>query len=160
VRLSTRPAGEPDRAFLFEVYASTREDELARTGWDAAQKHAFLEMQFSAQHTQYHEHYPGARFEVVEVDGQPVGRLYVHETPAEIRLMDVALLAPWRNRGIGSRLMDALIAASERSRRPIGLHVERDNPAMRMYLRLGFEEVEERGFYVYMTRPPGTGERA
>ena len=60
-----------DMAFLCRVYASTREEELAVTDWSAAQKEAFLVMQFNAQHTYYQENYRGAAFQ----GGRPACRL-------------------------------------------------------------------------------------
>jgi hypothetical protein len=57
--ITFRPITENDMDFLYRVYASTREDELAVTDWDDAQKEEFLKMQFNAQHVYYQEHYPG-----------------------------------------------------------------------------------------------------
>ena len=81
-----------DRSFLFAVYASTRELELAAVEWDVAQKAAFVRMQFDAQHAYYQEHYAGAAFDIILVNGQPAGRLYVSREEDEIRIVDIALL--------------------------------------------------------------------
>jgi len=56
-RVSLRPIRPDDAAFLYEVYASTRTEELAVVDWDAAQKAAFLHQQYAAQHQFYQEHY-------------------------------------------------------------------------------------------------------
>jgi hypothetical protein len=48
-----------------------REQEPATLPWDAAQKAAFVQMPFAAQHVQYQEHYAGADFDVILVDTQP-----------------------------------------------------------------------------------------
>jgi hypothetical protein len=58
-------------------YAGTREQELAAPPCDAAQKAAFVEMQFDAQPAQYQEHSAGATFDIILLDGQPAGRLHV-----------------------------------------------------------------------------------
>lgn len=70
-----RPATDADIPFLFRVYASSRADEMALVDWSDEQKQDFLQMQFDAQHSYYHENYAQARFDVIEVDGVPVGRL-------------------------------------------------------------------------------------
>src|SRR6202040_3804824 len=57
--ITLRPIRPEDRGFLFRVYASTREEELALTDWDEEQKRAFLEGQFAAQDTWYRERYEG-----------------------------------------------------------------------------------------------------
>ncbi len=93
--------GPDDAAFLTEVYASTRADEMARLDWHEAQKRAFLRMQFEAQHKDYTARYRGARFDIIELDREPVGRLYVDRRKREIRVIDIALLPAYRGRGIG-----------------------------------------------------------
>ena len=91
-----RPARPEDREFLLSVYASTRTEELTPVPWTDEQKAAFLRMQFDAQDAHYRAHYEGATYEVIEVDGLPAGRLYVHRRPKEIRLVDIALLPRFR----------------------------------------------------------------
>src|SRR5882672_3989068 len=85
-----------DEAFLFEVYASTRTAELAATGWSEPQQESFLRMQFQAQDKHYRGNYPGADLQIIRVDGQPAGRLYIHRRAGEIRIMDIALLPAFR----------------------------------------------------------------
>lgn len=151
--VTLRPATPEDEAFLYRVYAGTRQEELARTGWDETQKEAFLRMQFEAQSRHYREHYAGAEFSVVLADGRPAGRLYVARWPEETRIVDIALLAEHRGRGIGTRLLNDLVSESEASGKPLSIHVERFNPALRLYGRLGFEVVEDRGVYLLLWRP-------
>jgi GNAT superfamily N-acetyltransferase len=155
VRVSLRPARPSDEDFLRRVYASTREEELAPTGWDDATKEAFLAQQFRAQHEHYVANYEGAAFDIVLVEGEPAGRLYVMRWPETIRVMDISLLPGHRGRGIGARLLERLMDEASAVGKPVTIHVERNNRAMTLYERLGFEEVEERGVYVLMEwRPP------
>jgi ribosomal protein S18 acetylase RimI-like enzyme len=147
-----RPVGDEDLAFLRRVYSSTRTEELAVTGWDDATKEAFLAQQFAAQHAHYLGNYEGATYDVVIVDGEPAGRLYVARWDDEIRVMDVALLPEHRGRGVGTRLLESLLEEGERSGKKVSIHVERANPAVALYERLGFEPVEEKGVYVLMER--------
>ena len=141
-----------DRDFLYRVYASTREEELAVLDWDAAQKDAFLTMQFEAQHTYYMDQFRAAAFEVVVVDGVDAGRLYVDRRADEIRIIDIALLPEHRGRGIGSRLLEGVLSEARGAGLPVRIHVEPFNPAMRLYQRLGFMKVEEQGVYHLMER--------
>src|SRR5439155_13681319 len=87
-----RPAGNDDLAFLVRVYASTRAEELVPVPWSDADKAAFVAMQFEAQHAAYRSAYPHAAFDVIEVGGEPAGRLYVDRRPADIRVIDIALV--------------------------------------------------------------------
>jgi len=146
-----------DEPFLFQVYASTRLEELAVTGWDAEQTRAFLAQQFTAQHTHYQTHYADARFSVIMDGGVPIGRLYVARGPREIRIIDIALLPEHRGRGVGARLLEGIQAEGRASARAVSIHVERFNPALRLYQRLGFQEVEDKGVYLLLTWMPDHG---
>lgn len=142
-----RPSTADDNAFLFDVYASTREDELAALDWDAPTKAAFLEHQFNAQDSHYRAHYAGAEFLVIMAGTDLIGRLYVERGKADIHVIDIALLPAWRGRGIGTRLMGDLISEAGDSGRRVVLYVEANNPARRLYARLGFAEVEKGPVY-------------
>ena len=124
-----RPITSADEPFLYEVYSSTREEELAQTGWPESDKQAFLKMQFSAQQRYYQEHFQKASFQIVLYKGQPAGRLYIDRNDKEIRLIDVALLAKYRNKGIGTGLLQDLLFEATQTRKPIRIHVEKFNPA-------------------------------
>ena len=149
--ITLRRVGPADEEFLFRVYASTREEELAPVGWTEEQKEAFLLQQFQAQSAYWGEHYTaGADFRVVEVDGVPAGRFYVHRGAEEIRLVDIALLPEYRRGGIGTRLIEDLLAEAGGRGLPVTAHVEVFNPARSLYNRLGFATVEERGIYLFL----------
>jgi ribosomal protein S18 acetylase RimI-like enzyme len=158
--VTLRPGEPDDEEFLYRVYASTREAELALVDWDAAQKAAFLRMQFAAQHQYYQEHYTGAAFQVILADGRPAGRLYVARWPDEIRIVDIALLPEYRNAGIGTALLRELLAEGAQAGKPVTIHVEQFNPALRLYARLGFTRIAERGVYYLMEWSPARGNAA
>ena len=151
MELTLRPASPLDEEFLYQVYASTRSEELAQVNWDPAQKEDFLRMQFNAQAAFYRDNYPGAEFLVILVDGTPAGRLYVQRRAGETRIMDIALLSPYRGQGIGTTLMNEIIAEGQ----PVTIHVEIFNPALRLYTRLGFRKIADKGVYWLMRREPG-----
>ncbi|HEV7886791.1 MAG TPA: GNAT family N-acetyltransferase [Acidimicrobiales bacterium] len=155
-----RPAGPEDREFLLSVYASTRTDEVAILPWDDAQKAVFLRQQAEAQDADYRRRSPDAQFLVVEYDGQDVGRLYRAEVPGVdgrpvgLRMMDVALLPEWRSRGIGTRIINDLVAEAEARGLVLSLHVEHWNPVKRLYERLGFVVAGQNEVYALMERAP------
>lgn len=155
--ITLRPIAADDLPFLLAVYASTRADELAPLGWGAEQQAIFVQQQFLAQHQYYQQHYTDAAFQVILVDGQPAGRLYVARWPSEIRLIDIALLPAWRGRAVGTRLLNDLFDEAVAARKPIRIHVEKFNPALRLYQRLGFVSIEDRGVYWFMEWAPGVG---
>ncbi len=149
--VSLRPATPADRDLLFRVYASTREEELAPVPWPAEAKEAFLRQQFDAQDAWWRTHYAGATFEVVVVDGRDAGRLYLWEGPSEIRIVDVALLPEARGGGAGRRLIRDVQRRAMAAGKSVTIHVERMNPALALYERLGFRLVEDKGVYLFLS---------
>lgn len=154
--LSLRPISPDDMDFLLRLYRSTREEELAMVDWTPEQKDWFILMQFNAQHTWYQEHYVGASFDVLLVDGVPAGRLYIHRRETEIRLVDISFLPEVRGRGLGTALLRDLCAEAEAAGKPLTIHVEKYNPAMRLYQRLGFTRIDETGPYDLMEWKPAS----
>ena len=124
--------------------------------WDDAQKDAFLRLQFDAQDAWWREHYAQASFDVILVDGEPAGRLYVHRGASEIRIVDIALLPEHRGNGVGSSLLRDLLTEADAGGQSVTIHVERMNPALRFYERLGFSVAEDKGVYLFLERRPAT----
>lgn len=153
-QVTLRAISQTDEPFLLSVYASTREEELALLDWEKQQKEQFLRMQFDAQHRYYQDQFAGADFQIVLLDGQAIGRLYVDRRPDEFRLIDIALLPSYRNAGIGSDLLKNLLAEARHDHKPVRIHVEQLNPAMRLYQRLGFVQIGESGVYNLMQWTP------
>ena len=160
--ISLRPITDADLPFLYALYASTRAEELARVPWSEEQKAAFLAQQFSAQHQYWQENYRDTRWDLVEADGEPIGRFYVARWAAEIRILDIALIPERRGGGLATTLIGDLLAEADATGRPVTIHVEMYTPARRLYERLGFRQVDGgTGVYLKMERPPaGAGAAA
>jgi ribosomal protein S18 acetylase RimI-like enzyme len=149
-KIKFRPIKQKDQDFLFGLYASTRQDEMKLVTWDEAEKKKFLKLQFGAQHKFYTEQFGKARFDLIELEGEPIGRLYVDRRKEEIRVIDIALLPEYRSRGLGSELMKNILNEALLKQLPVRIHVEQNNPARRLYDRLGFQQIEENGIYHLM----------
>jgi ribosomal protein S18 acetylase RimI-like enzyme len=156
--LGLRAIRPDDEAFLYQVYASTREEELRPLAWEEAQKQAFLTMQFTAQHRYYQEQFPHASFDVILQGERPIGRLYVDRRDDEISIVDIALLPEHRNAGIGTALLRGLLAEAAAAGKPIRIYVERYNPALALYQRLGFTRAGDTGVYFLMEWHPATAD--
>jgi ribosomal protein S18 acetylase RimI-like enzyme len=155
-----RPAKPEDEDFLLRVFRSTREDELALTAWDDAQKDAFIRMQYAAQQADYMARFPDAEYSVILYGDAPAGRIWIGRSETEIRLLDIALLPGFQNRGIGTYLLNALIAESNRVRKPLRHSVFKFNTdAFSFYQRLGFQMTGESAAYVFLERPPNDPEK-
>jgi len=147
-----RPTRPDDQEFLFKLYASTRLHEIAGFGWPEAQQEMFLRMQFNAQQRWYERMYGQAEHQIVEQGGQPIGRLMVLREKDSALLVDIALLAEHRGKGIGGELVSELIEQCRRDGIPLKLQVLKTNPALRLYERLGFLQTGEDQMYIQMER--------
>jgi GNAT superfamily N-acetyltransferase len=152
--LAFRPIADADLPFLARLYASTRVEELAVTDWTDVQKAAFLQMQFEAQHAHYSKHYGASDFLVIEHAGEAVGRLYLARWEREHRIVDIALLPAHRRKGFGEALLRDLLDEAARAAKPMNIHVEKFNPAMSLYRRLGFVPAGDEGAYELLRRDP------
>jgi ribosomal protein S18 acetylase RimI-like enzyme len=148
--ISLRPARPADQEFLHTVYGSTRVDELAVVPWTDDEKTAFLDMQFAAQDVGYRQAYPDGEWLVIELDGRPIGRMILARLDDELRLVDIALLSEHRGAGIGGGLIRSVMDEAAGSGLAVRLHVEPWNRALRLYERLGFRRLEERGMHVLL----------
>jgi ribosomal protein S18 acetylase RimI-like enzyme len=147
MNVALRPVVDADREFLVALYDAARAEELDQVPWAEGQREAFVAMQFELQDAQYRMHNPHGSFDVIEVAGEPAGRLYVDRRPDDIRIVDIALAPRFRGAGIGGRLLQLVIDEAAASGRTASIHVEVHNRAAALYERLGFIPVEELGLY-------------
>jgi ribosomal protein S18 acetylase RimI-like enzyme len=158
--VTLRPIVAGDAPFLEAVYASTRAGELALVPWSDEEKQAFVAQQFAAQSAHYAKHYPGMSAHVIELEGEPAGRLLVDRWEREIRIVDISLLPEFRGRGAGTRLLRELMDEAAGSERTLSIHVEKTNPALKLYERLGFRPADDEGVHVRMEWEPGDADQA
>ncbi|UOK70410.1 GNAT family N-acetyltransferase [Ancylobacter polymorphus] len=152
--VSLRREAPDDAPFLAALFASVRGPEFEGNGWPDEVRDAFLADQFRLQVIHYARFYAGAEFLIVERQGVPIGRLYIHRSSGDHRIVDISLLPEARNQGIGGALLDMACAEADRLGRPVSIHVEKNNPAQRLYRRKGFTPAGESGPSWLMIRAP------
>jgi ribosomal protein S18 acetylase RimI-like enzyme len=153
-----RQTVDEDLDVLERIYASTRTIELAQTDWSDQFKTKFIHMQFLAQASHYRQHYPGAEYWLILYEQVTAGRLYLHYRGSEVRIMDIAILPDYRNLGIGTHVLKGLQNIAKISCQRLSIHVERFNPAQRLYQRLGFECQDQGDVYCLMEWSASTGD--
>lgn len=121
---------------------------------------AFLLQQFQAQHAAYQDQWPDAQFLVIEIDGLTAGCLYRHWSAGVCHIIDLALLPEYRGAGLGARLLTATIDEAREAAAKVTLRVRQDNPAQRLYHRLGFRVEADEGIHLLMGRAPDGPPRA
>ncbi len=150
-KLRLRPVGSADDEFLLRVYDSTRAEELAQAEWQEGQREAFLKWQFDLQRQEYDARFPDAEYFVILINDQPAGRIWIGRDDEQIRLLDIALLPEFQNRGAGTLLLKELIADAAKAGKILRHMVfVLNNDAHRFYERLGFVIIEDFGAYKHM----------
>ena len=150
-----RPVSESDNEFLLKVYESTRADELAQAEWTEGQKEMFLRWQLNLQRKEYETRFPDADYRVIVIDGQRAGRIWIGSDDEQIRLLDIALLPEFQNRGVGTALLERLKSEAQSAGKALRHMVfVLNNNADRFYERLGFKKIEDFGAYKHMEWRP------
>ncbi|HEY6879152.1 MAG TPA: GNAT family N-acetyltransferase [Polyangiales bacterium] len=126
---------EQDSEFVFRVFADVRASELSAACMSSDGLLALLRMQHRAQLAHYQQAYPRAERTLLLHQQEPIGYWLLDRAADALTLVDFALLAPFRGRGLGSALLREL---QGQARVPIKLRVRPENPARRLYERLGF----------------------
>ncbi len=148
--ITLRPAGPDDEPLIFELYASTRAQEMTLVPWSDEQKRSFIRMQLTAQQDHYKQKYPKADHEIILAHGKPIGRLYVARLDDEIRIVDIVLLPEVRGNGVGTQILETLLAEGKMTGKIIRIYVESFNPSLKLFQRLGFVEAEQHGIHVLL----------
>ena len=152
--LRLRPERDDDQAFRFELFCQSRPAEFALLRLEPAAMEQLMRFQFQAQTTSYRASFPSARFDIIELDQTPVGRIVVDRPGHEIHIVDHAIVPPLRNQGLGTTIMKALMDEADRARLKVRLMVASTNdPSMRLYLRLGFVPIATEPLYIEMQWP-------
>lgn len=154
-----RPVTEDDEPFLRRLIVSVVSAELAAWAWPDALREQLLEMQYRIRRQGIETHYPGSEVSVIEFAGagsdtQPVGWLVVSRTDADMHIVEIAILAEWRGRGIGTTVLRGLLDESDRRGETARLNVNIGNPAVVLYERLGFRRTAGTEVQHYMVREP------
>jgi ribosomal protein S18 acetylase RimI-like enzyme len=152
--ITLRDATAEDLPFLADLYQESRREEVSAWGWPQVQQEQFLRMQFDAQRRSYRTSFPDAADRIVCREDTPVGRMLVGRESTGLHLIDIALLAEHRNRGIGTLLLHDLLKECQTQRCSMYLQVLLGNSAIHLYERLGFRQIGSDFVYLQMEWNP------
>lgn len=151
---------EGDVPALRVLYLRHRWPEFAMLPLADEQKAALLDTQFTIQRQQYRARHPDHGFYVLACDGAVIGRLMLGLGEGAIAILDILVDPDWRGRGVGAAVLAAVAERARASARAVTLHVDKGNPALRLYQRTGFRIVGDAGlahamrFDPVAARPP------
>jgi ribosomal protein S18 acetylase RimI-like enzyme len=153
--LTLRPERDDDREFRYRLFCGSRQPEFALV-FPPPVYQQVMAHQFHAQTVGYRTQFPQARFDIVELEGRPIGRIVVDRPGGMVHIVDQAIVPELRGRGIGTAIMRALMDEARAANLPVQLEVASEtDPSAQLYLRLGFVPIEQVSLYVRMEwRPP------
>jgi len=147
--VQTRIATPQDEPFLRRLFFAVRAPEFQAAGLSPEQLDELLGQQYKAMRSHYDQVFADAEYRIIEADGESIG----YEATVDrdtIHLLDIALMPEWRNQGIGTARMELLQERARQSGKSLTLSVEKFNPALRLYERLGFRFAADMGIYQRM----------
>jgi ribosomal protein S18 acetylase RimI-like enzyme len=141
-KFSCRPAFPDDYPFAIDLYLSGAKHLLIALGeWHEERVLARFKQGFKLEQSQ-----------VIQSDGADIGWMQVSETPQQIHLHQLHIVARYRNLGIGTQVIQALIERARHAGQAVVLNVIRGNPASALYRRLGFRVVAGNAEKLHMRR--------
>ncbi|AZY48997.1 GNAT family N-acetyltransferase [Bordetella avium] len=143
--LQLRTAGEDDVPFLLDLRRRTMEPHLV-------QDHVPFDDDIHMQRIRYH--WEDAR--IVLIDQQPAGLFKVHLDEEGLYVIQIQLAPAWQGLGLGARLLNTVLARADAQKLAVRLAVLKNNPARRLYERLGFLTQGENDIEYLMVRQPAS----
>ena len=141
--ITLRLATPEDEAFQKKLYFAMKIIEWQAEHWDPIHRKMLLENQFLAQQRHYRMHYADYLTYIIELDGEPIGRTMLERQEGALQLVGISLLPPYRNQGIGTKVLTEHIEEARAAGHPVRLTVRTNNRAFRLYKRLGLKVVGE-----------------
>ena len=129
---SLRPAVEADLPFLVELRLATMAPHFARQGLVVS----------VGEHCERAKHRLDAAT-IIEVDGHPVGVIKVIQDTTTWTIEQFQIVPAHQGRGLGGTVLRALIAEARHANALLHLSVLKQNPAARLYARMGFRTLLE-----------------
>ena len=134
--VTLRPATPADSEFCFQLHKAAMGDYVTTIwGWD--------EQRQRDSHTRKFD--PG-RWQIIAAHGADIGMIDVEYRPAEIYLSRIEIHPDYQGRGIGTRLISALLDEARHKGQDLVLDVLAVNRrAQALYQKLGMTEVARHG---------------
>ncbi len=146
VTLRPENGSEEDNAFMRTLFCSLEQvQSLMLIG---KQAEPLIDMQLRAREQQYRTVYPNGEFQLILLDGEPIGRVATDQTTDVWRLIDIALMPAWRGYRLGGQLVERFLRSADAAGCDVAASVLASNvKALKLWLRIGFQVVEERPDY-------------
>lgn len=139
--VTTRASTETDASFVNNLTRVVMSEYVEATWHSAHERERYYQLNVFNQ----------ASTRIIQYGTVDIGRISVKEFSDHILFDEVHLLPDYQRRGIGTVLLQELLAQAKDKQLPVRLMVLRANPARRLYERLGltvYNEDHERYYMV------------
>ena len=136
-RVTLRAEKDADRDFRYRLFCTSRQPEFALL-LPPPMLEQVMRHQFQTQTVSYLTEFPRARFDIIELGGRPIGRIVVDRPGDVVYIIDQAIVPELRNKGLGTAIMRTHMEEARAAGLPVRLMAAQGDPAMRLYVRLGF----------------------
>jgi ribosomal protein S18 acetylase RimI-like enzyme len=144
INITLRPATSDDFEFVFRLNEINMRSYVEKMrGWNEEEERREMKRKFHPGHDQ-----------IILVKGEQAGIFGVEERPKSYFLRHIELLPQFQGKGIGSKLIRSLLDEARKKQVPVRLTVLKQNPAFRLYKRLGFSLTGETEIKYEMTAWP------
>lgn len=134
MKVTERKAQGSDYDFLWHLKVASMKQYIEGVyGWNEEKQEDYFRRNFDPR-----------EINVIQADEKDVG-MYVYDADdnGECLLKRIEVLPEYQGKGIGGSIIGQLIRSAKEECRDLRLHVFKINPARQLYLRLGFEVVDE-----------------
>jgi len=153
--VSRRPETFADEPFLHRLLIERTRQDLALDHVPAPLQEQLLTMQVNLRLSSIRGNYAGGSSEIIMLDDQPAGWLFLRETEEEVQLVEVVVLGEFRGQGIGTATIGEVVVRAGQAGKPVRLRVNVMNTgAFRLYERLGFQRIGGDAVQHEMERKP------
>lgn len=148
LKLDFRAREKADTTFLKKLFIANTKPLFAY--FPPEQQDMFISMQLVAQQQDYQTRWPKAKCTIILFNSEPAGQFLVDKSGQYFFLIDIAILPEYQNSGIATHVLQTLIKDASSQKMSIRLSVLKQNPALQLYKRIGFNVIGENDIHFKM----------
>ena len=144
---------DEDSTFMRKLFCSLEQvQSLMQFG---EQAELLIDMQLRSREQQYRVVYPDGSFQLILLNGEPVGRFATDQSNDTWHIIDIALMPACRGHLLGMRIVQQFLRSADAAGRAVAASVLASNvKARKLWQHVGFQVVDEKPDYWYLLFSP------
>jgi ribosomal protein S18 acetylase RimI-like enzyme len=127
IKLEFREATESDKQFLLQLRNTTMNEHIYAAGLEPSHENHIERINY---------HFESAK--IIENMNKPIGLLKIVKEGPVWDLVQIQLESDFQGKGLGRKIIQSVIAEAKENGAKVKLSVFKTNPALKLYLSLGF----------------------